>query len=460
MNGSAIAEESSLLNGRVEKQKRLIDLTGDDFVNISISGLKYEVLKSTLERFPDTLLGNHQRRDFYFVRYKQTLFFDRHRSCFEAILQYYQSGGLLIRPPDIPMHVFEEEVEFFDLGENVLNELKEAEGYLLNIKPTEDPKNDWQTKIWRVFEYPDSSWVARIVAFWSILVISVSIVSFCLETIPSTNNKITSNVEMHNQTHMDEDARQNITHSDHHNYMQHESLKLLEVVCIAWFTFEYVVRLLTSPNKWRFFISLLNIIDLVAVLPYLIIILLRGHSTPYAVIRIVRLVRVFRIFKLSRHYLGLQILGKTLTASASDLGMMGIFLCFGLILFSSGVYYAELEENQEIFVSIPSTFWYTLVTMTTVGYGDHVPKTVPGKLLGATCALCGVLTLAMVVPVIQANFEHYYKRDRFSRKERKKAVSRTSSEVEGGPSSITERLLQCTGNDGGKKNYKQDDSIL
>ena len=70
-------------------------------------------------------------------------------------------------------------------------------------------------------------------------------------------------------------------------------------------------------------------------------------------------------------------------------------------------------ENS-MFNSIPSAFWYTLVTMTTVGYGDNVPLTIPGKLIGGFCAISGVLTVAMVIPIIVTNFEFFYKRDRIN----------------------------------------------
>ena len=75
------------------------------------------------------------------------------------------------------------------------------------------------------------------------------------------------------------------------------------------------------------------------------------------------------------------------------------------------MYYAENDANKEKFRSIPDTFWYTVVTMTTVGYGDCVPVTVAGKFIGSVCAVSGVLTIAMVVPIIITNFEFFYKRD-------------------------------------------------
>jgi hypothetical protein len=92
--------------------------------------------------------------------------------------------------------------------------------------------------------------------------------------------------------------------------------------------------------------------------------------------------------------------------------MLMFFLFLGVILFSSAMYYAETETNPEMFESIPDAFWYSLVTMTTVGYGDKYPMTVWGKIIGTCCAVTGVLTIALPVPVIVSNFEFYNRRDR------------------------------------------------
>ena len=90
------------------------------------------------------------------------------------------------------------------------------------------------------------------------------------------------------------------------------------------------------------------------------------------------------------------------------------------------MYYAEhgttSAKDDSSFKSIPDAFWYTLVTMTTVGYGDYFPLSIAGKLVGGACAINGVLVVAMVVPVIVNNFEFFYKRDKMSlaRKEEKR----------------------------------------
>jgi hypothetical protein len=120
---------------------------------------------------------------------------------------------------------------------------------------------------------------------------------------------------------------------------------IVEVFCITWFTFEFVMRFTMCPNKVTFCKQFLNIIDLMAILPFFVNLLLSeesgGSGMQFAVLRILRLVRVFRIFKLSRHSVGLQILGKTFSASVQEFCLLIFFLCIAVVLFSSGIYFAE-----------------------------------------------------------------------------------------------------------------------
>lgn len=394
-------------NSLVAVRSPLLPLLDEDFVCINVCGMKYETLKVTLENYPHTLLGSCEKRELYYVKSKSAYFFDRNRESFEAILYYYQSGGMLIRPPNIPMHLFTEEIKFFDLGEDALTKLQENEGYIQT--EFELPTLYWQRKVWELFEYPDSSFAARMMASWSLSIIAISIIVFCMETMPQFN--VEERKKATRKRNEESDGPDEYT----------QPWFSLELGCIIWFTIEYLTRLLSCPNKWKFLKSFLNIIDLFAILPYFITMSIdSGDTTPLSVLRVVRLVRVFRIFKLSRHSLGLQILGHTLRASISELGMLIFFLFLGVILFSSAIYYAEQPSTggnstnveEQTFRSIPDAFWYSLVTMTTVGYGDKVPTTTPGKVIGTLCAVCGVLTIALPVPVIVSNFEFYNKRDR------------------------------------------------
>ena len=71
--------------------------------------------------------------------------------------------------------------------------------------------------------------------------------------------------------------------------------------------------------------------------------------------------------------------------------------------------YAPTQPNNQ-FLSIPDSFWFSIITMTTVGYGDYVPRTTLGKVIGAACAITGVLTIALPVPIIVSNFTYFYQR--------------------------------------------------
>ena len=213
------------------------------------------------------------------------------------------------------------------------------------------------------------------------LFIVVSVCTFCLETISFFEDR---------------------------NSIQHNILFVIESLCVTWFSFEVMLRIIVSPSKGKFFKNIMNWIDLCAIIPYFISLAFTDKVKTIIILRIVRLVRVFRILKLSRHSYGLQILGHTLRASFRELCLLAFFLTIAVIIFSSLIYYAEKETNGANFTSIPSAFWWSVITMTTVGYGDVVPNTNVGKLIGALCAICGVLVIALPVPVVASNFSMYY----------------------------------------------------
>ncbi|CAL8080626.1 unnamed protein product [Calicophoron daubneyi] len=391
---------------------------GSDFVPdterlvINVSGLRFETQTQTVNQFPNTLLGNPSKRDRYYDPLRNEYFFDRNRSSFDGILYFYQSGGRLRRPVNVPIDVFTEEIKFYELGEDVLMKYREEEGFIKD-EPKPLPKDKFQKKVWLLFEYPESSTAARFLAIGSILVILLSIVVFCVETLPHFRQyKVIS--------------ASNETVGDNRMTIQEDDLPaidqpffVVETFCIIWFSCELLIRFASCPSKLRFFKVMMNVIDLVSILPYFLTVgavimddpKRQNQTTSLAVLRVVRLVRVFRIFKLSRHSKGLQILGQTLRASVRELGLLVFFLLICVILFSSAVYFAEVDADNTLFRSIPEGFWWAVVTMTTVGYGDMRPVTLWGKLIGSLCAIAGVLTIALPVPVIVSNFNYFYHRE-------------------------------------------------
>ncbi|XP_037648145.1 potassium voltage-gated channel subfamily A member 1 [Sebastes umbrosus] len=382
---------------------------------MNVSGMRYETQLRTLAQFPDTLLGDPRRRVRYFDPIRNELFLDRSRICFDAILYFYQSGGRLRRPANVPLDMFLQELRFYELGEETIDRYKADEGF-----PKEEerplPANDLQRRLWMLFEYPESSGGARIIAIISVMVIVLSILIFCLETLPEFRNEKELREQFITMPHPTI-ANETISVSPGFTPFQ-DPFFIVETICIIWFSFELIVRFTCAPSKVHFFKDVMNTIDFFAIIPYFVTLFTEMSkdkdaqpSVSLALIRVIRLVRVFRIFKLSRHSKGLQILGQTLKASLRELALLIFFLFIGVILFSSAAYFAEVDSPDTAFTSIPEAFWWAVVSMTTVGYGDMYPETVGGKLVGSMCAIAGVLTISLPVPVIVSNFSYFYHRE-------------------------------------------------
>ncbi|KAG7472149.1 hypothetical protein MATL_G00105490 [Megalops atlanticus] len=396
---------------------------GDQKVIINIAGLRFETQLKTLDQFPETLLGDPMKRRDYFDPMRNEYFFDRNRPSFDGILYYYQSGGKIRRPANVPLDIFADEIDFYELGNEAMEQFREDEGFIKEVE-VPLPTSDIHRQFWLLFEYPESSNAARGVALVSVFVIVISIIIFCLETLPEFREEmgfLPTVIQVLNQTQEGyaplsppSPTPRTLTNTFTDPFF------IIETACIFWFFFELCVRFTVCPSKREFFNNIMNIIDIISIIPYFVTLVTElvtkpdassGQNMSLAILRIIRLVRVFRIFKLSRHSKGLQILGQTLKASMRELGLLIFFLFIGVILFSSAIYFAEVDEPQTQFVSIPDGFWWAVVTMTTVGYGDMCPITMGGKMVGTLCAIAGVLTIALPVPVIVSNFNYFYHRE-------------------------------------------------
>jgi len=180
-----------------------------------------------------------------------------------------------------------------------------------------------------------------------------------------------------------------------------------EYAFCAWFTLEFGARLIFCPDKIAFFKEIMTWVDLISLLPFYENIILGSGNLNF--LRAVRLIRTFRALKVFAFTSGLQIIVQSLKASFRELILLLIILLIPVVVFSSVLFEIETKQGSEPdFQSIPEAFWWAIITMTTVGYGDMVPKTIPGRIIGGICAIFGVLIVALPVSVIGNNFSTYY----------------------------------------------------
>lgn len=182
---------------------------------------------------------------------------------------------------------------------------------------------------------------------------------------------------------------------------------ILETTCGVWFTLEFLLRMVFCPDKRAFAQNWSTWIDFLAITPFYLKFVVSNHENAINALLIIRLLRLFRFFRL---VYGLQVLSHTLKASSYELVLLLSMLLIPVILFSSIVFFIEdhFDRNNTKFRSIPHSFWWSLITITTVGYGDMHPVTWLGKIVGSMCAICGVLIVALPVSIIGSNFSLFY----------------------------------------------------
>ncbi|KAK5927787.1 A-type voltage-gated potassium channel KCND2 isoform X2 [Pseudochaenichthys georgianus] len=384
----------------------------DGLIILNVSGTKFQTWRTTLERYPDTLLGSTER-DFFFHDETNEYFFDRDPDIFRHILNFYRTGKLHY-PRQECIAAYDEELAFFGIiaeiiGDCCYEEYKDRRrenAERLQDDEEMDQSNDvtpvnltHREFLWRAFENPHTSTMALVFYYVTGFFIAISVMANVVETVPCG--------AMPNRA-------KEMSCGDRYSL----AFFCLDTACVMIFTVEYLLRLIAAPSRYKFMKSVMSVIDVVAIMPYYIGLVMTDNDQVSGAFVTLRVFRVFRIFKFSRHSAGLRILGYTLKSCASELGFLLFSLTMAIIIFATVMFYAEKGSTASKFTSIPAAFWYTIVTMTTLGYGDMVPKTIVGKVFGSICSLSGVLVIALPVPVIVSNFSRIYHQSQRAEKRR------------------------------------------
>jgi len=184
-----------------------------------------------------------------------------------------------------------------------------------------------------------------------------------------------------------------------------------EVFSVSVFTVEYLVRLwaCTSDDRFghplkgrlRFAATPLALVDLLAILPFFLPMLI---PLDLRFLRALRLFRLFRLLKMARYSQALRILGGTVRHKKEELLIAVFVILILLVIASTLMYSAENDAQPEAFSSIPATMWWGVATLTTVGYGDIYPVTVVGRFLVAIIAILGIGMFALPAGILGSGF--------------------------------------------------------
>jgi len=173
--------------------------------------------------------------------------------------------------------------------------------------------------------------------------------------------------------------------------------KVAEWIFTLLFTIEYVLRIVCVRRPLRYIFSFFGVVDLVSILPTYLSLLLPGAQV-FLVVRAMRLLRLFRVFKMIRFLSEADTLGKALRASIPKITVFLLTVATIVIIVASLMYVVEGPEHG--FVNIPVSMYWTIVTLTTVGYGDIAPHTIMGRIIASLLMILGYGIIAVPTGIV------------------------------------------------------------
>jgi voltage-gated potassium channel len=198
----------------------------------------------------------------------------------------------------------------------------------------------------------------------------------------------------------------------------------LEWIFAALFSLEYVARLWAQgenpkyrgvAGRVRYALTPAALIDLIAFLPSLVLPILPSVSN-LMLLRIFRLMRILRLARLGRFSVAMKNLSEAVSERREELFLSLMLATFVLVFSAAGMYLLEGDNNPNTFGSIPRAMWWSVCTLTTVGYGDIYPHTVAGKILGGLTSIAGIGLIAMPTGILAAAFSDAFQRSRSARR--------------------------------------------
>uniref|UniRef100_A0A8C5RJB9 Ion transport domain-containing protein n=1 Tax=Laticauda laticaudata TaxID=8630 RepID=A0A8C5RJB9_LATLA len=219
---------------------------------------------------------------------------------------------------------------------------------------------------------------------------------------------------------------------------QRVSLLHLELFFILCFMCEFATRLVSCPDKKRFFRKALNVVDFLALFPVCLDLFFsqrgrRLETLPcwlnlFRVVYVLKLLKVFQLLETPRM---LRVFRYMLRSILKDIAILLWVFLFEILFFGSLMLFADLIEDHpdKLLHDIFSSFWLAVITLTTIGYGDMYPFQPAGRVIGACAVLCGLLTIIVPIPIFFIKFKHHYTSAVIKEKRKREEKATASSEV-------------------------------
>lgn len=201
----------------------------------------------------------------------------------------------------------------------------------------------------------ESTILGKFFNLFIIFLILISVFSFSIETIPNLDRKY------------------------------YDLIQTSELIIVIIFTMEYFLRIFFDEKGLRYVFSFYGLVDLLAILPFYL-----STGIDLRSIRIIRVLRIFRILKLVRYSRAIQRYKAAFLSINSELSVFLIAAFFMLYISAVGIYYFESEVQPDKFASVFDALWWSLITLTTVGYGDVFPITIGGKIFTTIVVIIGL----------------------------------------------------------------------
>ncbi|XP_063691584.1 potassium voltage-gated channel subfamily A member 10-like [Bolinopsis microptera] len=357
LNKSATPGRSTFVLNTVKVSRDHLDenkIRVRDFTRFNVSGRVFLIRTENLNMFPDTLLGSSDKNTFWRDDLN-AYYFDRNREFFVSVQQFYQLKGVF----RYPSHAIEDPVVIRRELELPANS---SDGFSLKAIKSVDPSQ--REKLYNLLNFANSSSSANVLAWVDCLLIGLSVIMLIIESEPTYKKYFAENGQE-----------------------AHKFAFAANSVIMGYFTFDYVLRIIAHPSTLGIF-------------------------------------RVTRVFKLVRRCEALLVLVRALSRTTKELLLLAAMVSLSALLLGSVMYYVEYShevaeacsrQGREMsmrckFNSIPNSCWWAVITITTVGYGDMVPETFPGKIVGTIAVFLALVLIALPATIIVTKFSEEYEK--------------------------------------------------